>query len=140
MTYKRRKYLRLTLCLPGRLLILRRLKISRLLNSLVRQLCMEPRCDQVFFDSDRYPEEKSLSIYREIPNVSPGLRDIFKHILGGLYSGGAYTRREFCVSICIFKTLKSLDISIKYLHYRQKRASLQLKSPSLCFKTYLRPF
>ena len=26
--------------------------------------------------------------YRKIPNISPGLIAIFKHILGGLYSGG----------------------------------------------------
>ena len=44
-----------------------------------------------------------LKIYRKIPNISPGLIDIFKHILGGLYSGGlifggAYIRRAFWVS------------------------------------------
>ena len=42
--------------------------------------------------------------YRKIPNVSPGLIEVFKHFLGGLYSGGlifggAYIRRAFCVSV-----------------------------------------
>ena len=26
--------------------------------------------------------------YGKIPNVSPGLKEVFKHFLGGLYSGG----------------------------------------------------
>ena len=30
--------------------------------------------------------------YRKIPNISPGLIAIRKHILGGLYSAGAYIR------------------------------------------------
>ena len=43
-------------------------------------------------------------VYRKIPNVSPGLIEVFKHFLGGLYSGGlifggAYIRRAFCVSV-----------------------------------------
>ena len=43
-------------------------------------------------------------IYRKIPNVSPRLIEVFKHFLGGLYSGGlmfggAYIRRAFCVSV-----------------------------------------
>ena len=29
-----------------------------------------------------------MYIYRKIPNVSPGLIEVFKHFLGGLYSGG----------------------------------------------------
>ena len=29
--------------------------------------------------------------YRKIPNVSPGLIEVFKHFLGGLYSGGLYS-------------------------------------------------
>ena len=45
-----------------------------------------------------------IYIYRKIPNVSPGLIEVFKHFLGGLYSGGltfggAYIRRAFCVSV-----------------------------------------
>ena len=31
-----------------------------------------------------------MHTYRKIPNVSPGLIEVFKHFLGGLYSGGAY--------------------------------------------------
>ena len=30
--------------------------------------------------------------YRKIPNISPGLIEVRKHFLGGLYSGGAYIR------------------------------------------------
>ena len=75
-------------------------------------------------------------------HISPGLVDSFKHILGGLYSRGAviqgaYIRKAFCVSICVFKTLKSINILIKYLHYRQKRAFFKQKSASFCFKGYL---
>ena len=50
-------------------------------------------------------EERPKSpTYRKIPNVSPGLIEVFKHFLGGLYSGGltfggAYIRRAFCVSV-----------------------------------------
>ena len=30
----------------------------------------------------------AIAEYRKIPNVSPGLIEVFKHFLGGLYSGG----------------------------------------------------
>jgi len=30
----------------------------------------------------------TYTTYRKIPNINPGLIDIFKHILGGLYSDG----------------------------------------------------
>ena len=48
--------------------------------------------------------QKDILVYRKIPNVSPGLIEVFKHFLGGLYSGGlifegAYIRRAFCVSV-----------------------------------------
>ena len=33
--------------------------------------------------------------YCKIPNISPGLIDIFNHILRGLYSGGLIFRRKF---------------------------------------------
>ena len=38
--------------------------------------------------------------YRKIPNISPGLIEVRKHILGGLYFflGWAYILRAFCVS------------------------------------------
>ena len=44
--------------------------------------------------------------YRKIPNISPGLIELHKHILGadilgGLYSGGTYIRRENWVSISV---------------------------------------
>ena len=31
--------------------------------------------------------------YRKIPNVSPGLLEVFKHFLGAAYIRGAYIRR-----------------------------------------------
>ena len=48
------------------------------------------------------------NLYRKIPNISPGLIDILKHILGRL----------------IFETLKSIIISIKCPYHRQKKLSL----------------
>ena len=50
-----------------------------------------------------------FSIYRKFPNISPELIEIFRHILGGIYSGRAYIRRVFCVSICVFKTWNLLS-------------------------------
>ena len=44
--------------------------------------------------------------YRKILNISPGLTDIFKHILEGLYSGGTYILGALCVSIFVFTTFK----------------------------------
>ena len=39
--------------------------------------------------------------YRKIPNVSPGLIEVFKHFLGGLYSGGLIFGGHFVlVSSC----------------------------------------
>ena len=41
------------------------------------------------FTFDIYQEvDHHLRTYRKIPNVSPGLIEVFKHFLGGLYSGG----------------------------------------------------
>ena len=35
--------------------------------------------------------------YRKIPNISPGLIEVFKHFLGGLYSGGGlYSEGILC--------------------------------------------
>ena len=34
-------------------------------------------------------------LYRKIPNVSPGLIEVRKYILGGLYSGGLIFGRHF---------------------------------------------
>ena len=52
-----------------------------------------------------------MRTYRKIPNISPGLIEVLKHFLEGLYSGGlilgeAYIRRAFCVSKCVLKTFK----------------------------------
>ena len=52
-------------------------------------------------------------LYRKIPNISPGLINIRKHIVGGLYSwglysGGAYIRRAFCVSVRVSRPQNSL--------------------------------
>ena len=48
------------------------------------------------------------STYRKIPNISPGLIEVRKHFLGGLYSGGAYIRRAFCVSVRVSRPQNSL--------------------------------
>ena len=52
-------------------------------------------------------------IYRKIPNIIPGLIEVRKHFLGGLYSGGlylgeAYILRAFCVSVRVSKPKNSL--------------------------------
>ena len=54
-----------------------------------------------------------LFAYRKIPNISPGLIEVRKHFLGGLYSGGlifggAYIRRAFCVSVRVSRPQNSL--------------------------------
>ena len=51
--------------------------------------------------------------YRKIPNISPGLINVRKHFLGGLYSRGAYIRgayirRAFCVSVRVSRHRNSL--------------------------------
>ena len=55
----------------------------------------------------------SLIAYRKIPNISPGLIEVRKHFLGGLYSGGlifrrAYIRRAFFVSVRVSRPQNSL--------------------------------
>ena len=40
-------------------------------------------------------------------NISPGIIEVRKHILGGLYSG-AYIRRAFCVSVQVSRPKNSL--------------------------------
>ena len=49
-----------------------------------------------------------IMTYRKIPNISPGLIEARKHFLGGLYSGGAYIRRAFCVSVRVSRPQNSL--------------------------------
>ena len=39
----------------------------------------------------RKNKQYDLLKYRKIPNVSPGLIEVFKHFLGGLYSGGLHS-------------------------------------------------
>ena len=46
--------------------------------------------------------------YRKIPNMSPGLIEVRKHFLGGLYWGGAYIWRAFCVSVRLSRRQNSL--------------------------------
>ena len=41
----------------------------------------------------------TVMLYRKIPNISPGLIEVRKHFLEGLYSGGPYIRRAFCASV-----------------------------------------
>ena len=40
----------------------------------------------------RTSQTSVIAIYYKIPNVSPGLIEVFKHFLGGLYSEGTYIR------------------------------------------------
>ena len=75
--------------------------------------------------------------YRKIPNISPGLLDIFKHILGA-YIRGACIRTAFGVSICVFKNLKSVKISINYRYCGQKISFFKLRLTLSCFETYLK--
>ena len=58
-------------------------------------------------------------IYSKVPNISPGLIVIRKHIFGGLYQGGlyqgaAYIRRAFCVAIFLSRLVKCIIVSMKY--------------------------
>ena len=74
----------------------------------------------------------------KIPNISPGLIEVRKHFWGGLHSVGLIFGGSFCVSTCTSKTLKSITITIKCPYYRQKRYLFKPKSPSFCFKIYLK--
>ena len=47
-----------------------------------------------------------IYIHRKIPNISPGLIAIRKHILGGLYSEGLIFGRACCVSIFVSRLAK----------------------------------
>ena len=51
-----------------------------------RLWCSRPWCHSKLFLDMLAPK---FLVYRKIPSVSPGLIDIFKHIFGGLYSGGS---------------------------------------------------
>ena len=79
------------------------------------------------------------SSYRIILNISPGLIDIYKHILGALYSGGLYSGDLYPEGIlcqCLhIKTSKSIIIStiMKYRYYRQNRYFFELKSSLFFF-------
>ena len=48
--------------------------------------------------------------YRKIPNVSPGLIEVFKHFLGGLYSGGLIFGGHFVLVSEYLNLLKLTDI------------------------------
>ena len=76
-------------------------------------------------------------IYRKIPNTSPGLKAIPKHIWGAYIFWGAYIRRAFCVSILVSRLVKSIIISLKYWHFWQKLSFFKQNSPLFCFKIYL---
>ena len=39
---------------------------------------------------------KVFGVYRKIPNVSPGLIEVFKHFWGGLIFGGLYSEGILC--------------------------------------------
>ena len=53
--------------------------------------------------------------YRKIPKISPGAPGLFsKALCEGLIFGGAYVRREICVSKSIRLTLQ-LEVNIPFL-------------------------
>ena len=79
----------------------KRLGVNSDLNVSQRKDCDVVLHVTFIFSSDNF---NNIYTYRKIPNVSPGLIEVFKHFLGGLYSGGltfggAYIRRAFCVSV-----------------------------------------
>ena len=51
-------------------------------------------------------------IYRRMPNVSPDLIEIFKHILGGFYFDGLYSERlifgGYFVLLSAYQDFKSM--------------------------------
>ena len=56
----------------------------------------------------------SKAIYRKIPNISPGRRDIYKHILGGLFSEGLIFRglvfRAHFVLVSAYQDFKKISL------------------------------
>ena len=71
-------------------------------------------------------ENKKASFIPKILNISPGLIDIFKHILGGLYLGGAYMRGGLTlgghsVLVSVYQNFKSIIASVKYQYFMQKK-------------------
>ena len=74
------------------------------------------------FSFYKHLNEGHTNKYRKIPNVSPGLIEVFKHFLGGLHSGGpifggAYIRRAFCVSVRVSRP----QYSLLYIAIRGKK-------------------
>ena len=69
-----------------------------------------------------------LAIYRKIPNISPGLIDIFNHILGGLYSGGLIFGRKF---VLVSRGAYILDFTVF------SRSTLLMTALSLLFNVDL---
>ena len=63
-----------------------------------------------------------LIYYRKIPNVSPGLIEVFKHFLGGLYSGGLIFGGHFVL------VSKYQDLKI-HCFIRQKRYFFRPRLP-----------
>ena len=55
---------------------------------------------------DKFKLELALLKYCKIPNISPGLIEVRKHILGGLYSGGLIFGGHF-VLVSEYQDLKS---------------------------------
>ena len=49
--------------------------------------------------------------YRKISNISPELVDIFKHILGGFYSGEVWGRLIFGGNFVLVYAYKDLNLS-----------------------------
>ena len=69
------------------------------------------------------------SSYRIILNISPGLIDIYKHILGALYSGGLYSGGGLYPEgiLCQCTSIKTSKFIVIYRQCRQKRCFFRPK-------------
>ena len=69
----------------------------------------------MFFYSVKSEIENNVGAktYRKIPNISPGLIDIRKHIFGTFIREGLIFVRAFCVSICVSRLTKFIIIATK---------------------------
>ena len=55
-------------------------------------------------------EQPCFETFRKVPSICPGLRDIFKHVLGGLSSWGLYSGglvfEGYFVFVSVYKDFK----------------------------------
>ena len=68
--------------------LLKRFLPKPLVIEILLTLLVESKLEMRIFSPK---SEKGSKEYRKIPNISPGLIEARKHILGGLYSGGLYS-------------------------------------------------